>query len=510
MRELTKNSGEASNCTDIDKITAFGSFEPIEISPMPRNHYAYTYFHNGIEAVSFQAATADPDARIYISGQLLKPGQRTENFPLKNGRNLFDITVVAPDQVTTRKCNLKIFRAYSTPVWEQVLEQAPWTPRDSAGEIVFKDKMWLIGGYIPELTNDVWSSSDGSNWTWIGTVPTSYGVDIPVLFIFEDKMFVIDVAGVMYASPDGSSWELVTDQAPWTGRRQMGGAVFNDKMWVMGGVKDNQVYNDVWSSEDGVTWVLEVEHAPWSKRQISHNLLNYKGKLWLLGGGVMGSSYFPFVAYNDVWSTSDGIHWERATAHAPWPARIWGSTVVYKNKMWMIGGYRAEPESRHFGDVWYSTDGIEWTALEQHALCWKRSSGNVPISIPAPMWQDRHEASALVLHDTLFLMGGMIWPLKNDVWRLKIDGLSFLSQPNFEGYVDCLYIYKAFADFSQSLNKIKYRLVVAPEWLSINEDNGYISGVPPHVAQETVLVEAYDESGETAQQKYELFILPLN
>ena len=494
--------------TEIKKLTAFGSFGEIKMIPMARNKYAYTYLENGIENISFEATT-EQGAKFFICGKLLAPGEKSDIYPLKAGRNIFSITVISPDGSTKRDTELRIFRAYPSPKWVQVLDHAPWCPRDSAGELVYNNRMWLFGGYIPETVSDVWSSPNGTDWTKHKDVPSKVGVDIPVTFVFNNKIHVIDVAGVLYSTGDGETWDVVTDKAPFLGRRHMGGTVFKGKMWIMGGVKDKTIYNDVWSSENGIDWKLESKHAPWCKRAINNTILVYKDKMWLFGGGVMGASYFPFIAYNDVWCTSDGVNWDRVTSHSPWPPRIWGSTVVYQNRMWIMAGYRSEPESRHFGDVWYSTDGIEWIEFKQHANSWKRSSGDVPVSLPAPVWEDRHEASAMILNDTLYLMAGMIWPLKNDVWKLKINGLSFLSQPVFEGYADCLYEYKAFADFSKSGQKARYKLINPPQWLTIDEKTGYVSGVAEKETIENIIIEAFDDTGEAVRQEYELHIMTL-
>ena len=61
--------------------------------------------------------------------------------------------------------------------WIQVTDNAPFVGRDGAGALVFKDKMWLIGGWNPRekdrahvpthCANDVWCSEDGATWTMV-------------------------------------------------------------------------------------------------------------------------------------------------------------------------------------------------------------------------------------------------------------------------------------------------------------------------------------------------------
>jgi hypothetical protein len=385
---------------------------------------------------------------------------------------------------------VKVIRDYPTPSWVKVRDECPWTPRDSAGELVFKDRMWLLGGYIPELINDVWSSADGSNWTKAGSVPCESGINIPVNLVYGGRMWVVCNDGHLYSSEEGSHWDLVTDQAPWRGRYAAGGVVFAGKMWVMGGLKGDHLFNDIWSSADGVHWELENEHAPWSRRQLFSMVAVFDDRIWVMGGGI--TIYHPFRAYNDVWNSPDGRNWHKVTDRAPWPARIWSSSVVYRNRLWVLGGFRSEPVWTNLDDAWYSADGARWQKLESEAR-----------------WSARHEISAYVFDGKLWVVAGNSWPLKNDVWSLEIPGLVFLSQPVIEEFVTAQYSYQAHADFNESRKPIRYRLLAHPPWLSIDRDTGLICGTPETVGDVTVTVEAYDEAGETARQTYTLHVVPL-
>ena len=57
-------------------------------------------------------------------------------------------------------------RTKKGPDWKCVIEAAPWQPRDSQGELVYDDHMWILGGWFtPQTPNprDVWKSPDGKN-----------------------------------------------------------------------------------------------------------------------------------------------------------------------------------------------------------------------------------------------------------------------------------------------------------------------------------------------------------
>jgi hypothetical protein len=125
----------------------------------------------------------------------------------------------------------------------------------------------------------------------------------------------------------------------------------------------------------------------------------HDGKMWVLGGG----SYVPrYEARNDVWSSEDGVRWRRVTDSAPWAPRIWFSVLVYRDHLWVLGGWSNNP-ARNWGDVWYSRDGKEWKQLQSKRI-----------------WKARHEHSAYVFRDRMWIAGGHAQPLSSEVWSLEL------------------------------------------------------------------------------------------
>lgn len=448
----------------------------------------YLYLPHGAGSVSVTPTATDAGATITVDGASVSSDQASPPVPLNVGRNVIRVEVTARDGTTKNAYTVRAIRAYPTLDWVRVRDNAPWVARDSAGELVFKGRMWLFGGYVPKLVSDVWSSADGLDWTKEGEIPADAGVNIPVAFVHDDRMWVTANDGKLFASADGAAWTLVMDQVPWKGRYAAGGAVFKGRIWVMGG-KSKELFNDVWSSANGVRWDLETPHAPWSGRQL-FSLAVHDDRLWAIGGGV--TTYHPFRAYRDVWSSADGKTWTQAADEAPWSARIWNTTLTYKHRLWVLAGFRAEPSWNNFDDVWYSPDGADWRPLATETV-----------------WSPRHEVSAYVFDGSLWVAGGNAWPLQNDVWRLTIPGLTFLSQPVIEEFVGARYAYRPRADFNESRRKVRYRLREGPPWLTIDPDTGIIQGTPPKVEDVTVTIEAYDDAGETARQSYTLHMLPV-
>jgi hypothetical protein len=305
-----------------------------------------------------------------------------------------------------------------TPDWVRVTEHAAWAPRDSCGEVTFAGRIWLLAGWFDSNSlgpRDVWSSADGV--TWIEATheaPWRHG-DLPTTMVFHDRMWLMggwyagrlpeaSASNGVWASADGVDWECVTPHAGWSPRLGAGGVVLGDRMWITGGCESyffggpEHLRSDVWSSADGAHWDCAAAQAPWTPRAY-HATVSFRGRLWVLGGG----NYLPtYTGYNDVWSSADGANWTQVTAGAPWAPRLWFSAVVYRDCLWVLGGWSNDP-SRNWNDVWYTADGEHWHELRTPTI-----------------WSERHEHSAYVHNGKLWVVAGNAWPLVNDVWRLDL------------------------------------------------------------------------------------------
>jgi hypothetical protein len=155
-------------------------------------------------------------------------------------------------------------------------------------------------------------------------------------------------------------------------------------------------HNDVWCTTDGKTWERVLEHAPWSQRGMVGGAAVFHGRMWILGGGTYDTPTTPQRRFfNDVWSSADGIHWERATEAAPWHPRQYHDVAVWDDRMWVMEGWN----QRNRNDVWCSTDGVRWE------------------EVPNTPWAPRHAASAFVYNDALWMVAGN--NMTPDVWRLS-------------------------------------------------------------------------------------------
>lgn len=314
--------------------------------------------------------------------------------------------------------------------WIKVTDQAPFAARDGAGALVFRGRMWLLGGWNPSdrvhfpriCNNEVWSSNDGASWTlikpntfldgrfdptrdWEGRHTAGYAV-------FRDRMWIIggDVNQGHYhddvwSSADGKIWTRANPgrPVPWSPRALHHTVVFRDKLWVMGGQTIPQIapaperfHRDIWNSTDGIAWSrVTPEGSLWEPRGMIGGSAVFQGRIWILGGGTYDTPVVPDRKfYNDVWSSADGVHWMRHLENAPWAPRQYHEVAVFDDRLWVLEGYSGQNRN----DVWNSLDGVRWHQVS-----------DTP-------WAPRHAASVFVHDNTLWVVAGN--NMRPDVWKL--------------------------------------------------------------------------------------------
>lgn len=199
---------------------------------------------------------------------------------------------------------------------------------------------------------------------------------------------------------------MVTDNPGWKTRFNHSAVVFDDKMWIFGGRTDGEsaIYsNDVWYSSDGINWTLAAAAAPWEKRSSFASVV-FDNKMWVIGGyeASVNGGLINSTLFSDVWYSSDGISWTLATDTASWGKRLDHTSVVFDNKMWVIGG-RVDTTGRT-NDVWSSTDGVAW--IEETSFA---------------EWSKRSSHTSVVFNNKMWVLGGnTIGKFYNDVWYSQI------------------------------------------------------------------------------------------
>ena len=245
---------------------------------------------------------------------------------------------------------------------------------------VFDNKMWVLGGYSnngSSYYNEVESSNDGITWSNVDG-----GADFGQRYhhsslVFDGKIWVLggykynssSYTREVWSSTTGNPWTSHTTPS-WDGRQQHASVVFDGKMWVLGGRTSIGNVNDVWYSIDGNSWtnaapVITASDDKWSARY-DHTSVVHDDSIWVLGGydssgrkNDVWRSHENYIDYNDGsgGGMDDGYTWSEVTSAAEWDPRYYHTSVVFRDRMWVIGGSSSTDSTEQ--DVWASTLNLE-------------------------------------------------------------------------------------------------------------------------------------------------------
>lgn len=296
--------------------------------------------------------------------------------------------------------------------WRPVSLNASFAERDAHTLTVFKNKLWIfggVGGASPDYTknfSDIWSSENGKDWIQVTDKATWGKKRAHDSVVFKDKIWILGgvTTGEKYlndvwSSEDGINWIEVTKNASWASRKGFATVVFDNKLWVIGGVSINGPESDVWYSEDGKDWIQVTNNAGWKQRyDLAAEV--FLGKIWLTGGIFPGET----LGEKDVWVSENGKDWTLISKENIWPGRHGHCFLSFNNYLFIIGGWSGHGHG--YNDVWYSKDGIEWSEL------YKDNSSP---------WLGREDLTCANFNNKIFMLGGMetSGQRTNDIWALS-------------------------------------------------------------------------------------------
>ncbi|NRB41844.1 MAG: hypothetical protein HRU20_25785 [Pseudomonadales bacterium] len=244
----------------------------------------------------------------------------------------------------------------------------------------FKDNLILVGGEFTfsssSLSDQVWSSADGRTWTKKG-VDVDFSHRFSPNFIAYKGAFWL-IGGFVgpwgrvpetWRSYDGLKWELVSDNLPFTSLTYE--ILESDgKLWLVTPSKysnKDQAWTNitVWTSENAIDWQEETVVSDGAVKA-SEGFVKFKDKFWLIGG------------WSGVWSSKDGVTWVEELAEPPFESRQHHRVVVFDEKLWLIAG-KKNTTGGHSTDVWSSEDGINWTLATANAGFSRRAQHAVTV-----------------------------------------------------------------------------------------------------------------------------------
>lgn len=185
-----------------------------------------------------------------------------------------------------------------------------FSQRAGHASAVFNGLMWVIAGVGGTLQSDVWASADGATWTQVTAGAAFGGRGDHAAAAYGGFLWVTggyvggssDVNDV-WKSADGQTWiQVLADNAspPSTQFSRREGhrlEAYNGALWLLAGENRTPTYfNDVWTSTDGSTWSQPAAVPPFPVRAYLSSAV-FNNRLWILGG--VGSGGY----LNDVWYT---------------------------------------------------------------------------------------------------------------------------------------------------------------------------------------------------------------
>ena len=315
--------------------------------------------------------------------------------------------------------DIKGWKEHATP---------PWSERDS-NTVNFKNRIWIIGGVsLKNYFNEVWSSADGKVWKQHDTYvkgdstkkkPIWSARDEMAIIVFKNKIWII--GGMNYSptdqynyndvwsSADGEAWEKHTTRNEdtsktniWSERLINAFVKFNDRIWIFGGSKGTSLseifYDDVWSSADGEKWKKHSTSISDTKITTFWNNPNsaivFNDEIWLIDTNT------------GIWKSADGEVW---TTFGNKDILLRNATLLqWDNKLWILGGWRDDDKKDISKKVWSSGDGKTWY---EHTVRNVNKTNTI--------WADNTQGTFIVFKNKLWLLGGWTqgyYKYNNDVW----------------------------------------------------------------------------------------------
>ena len=243
--------------------------------------------------------------------------------------------------------NSEVWRSTNGKDWKIVTSNL-FDERRNHSLIVYKNKMWLIGGInnVGEVLSDIWNTTDGIHWKRVNSLNPLLDIGQNSSVVFNNRIYVFrgnDRANEeVWSTSDGSNWIMETDNA-FPVRSHYKTLVFNGFIYVFGGwIRGGELTNEVWASPDGSYWYQKRPADAIFEARINHTATVFDGKVWVMGGeswNASGSSTF----YGDIWYSTNMKYWSKYDGKPHFYKGLQShESLVFKDKLWIFGGYRPD------------------------------------------------------------------------------------------------------------------------------------------------------------------------
>ena len=234
--------------------------------------------------------------------------------------------------------------------WSLLETTGTWSGRTRHRSVAYKGRLYVTGGWNGSgLTKEVWSWAPGEA-SWTMTTPPWSQRESHQVVVHNERLYLLggqaSEGGVdvrkndVWSSTDGANWTF-EGNAEWPIRSLHQAVSHQGRLYVMGGwrAKDSSTrYNDVWSSVDGRSWREEkANNSDYWLRRTEFQAVSRDGLLYVMGGTTANNETGSAGnGSNDVWTSADGKIWSLA-GNAGWSVREGLQAVVFPPNLVLSG-----------------------------------------------------------------------------------------------------------------------------------------------------------------------------
>jgi hypothetical protein len=164
--------------------------------------------------------------------------------------------------------------------WFKVTDKAEYKPGYNYPLYSIKNKLWAFHA------EDIFSSADEGR-TWVKARLPSIRRSLYEAHYarFGDAVYAfgrnsgnyekMSFMPVVSRTADFAEWEVLSEKSNLPGRIFVDIVEFKGKLWLLGGFDGKDYYSDVWNSADGITWTRVTEKAPWEARNTYNRVVGF-------------------------------------------------------------------------------------------------------------------------------------------------------------------------------------------------------------------------------------------
>jgi hypothetical protein len=295
--------------------------------------------------------------------------------------------------------------------WRSFPNTESWVWRDGAGLLAKDGGLYLLGGWNSDvgLMNDVWFTKDVRGWTQLMAHAPWPGRHGAGWVTHNDRLYVIggDWNQDVWSSADGVGWTQHAQGVPF--ERYTPNVISTGRSLIYyAGQGGSEGLNNVWSSANGDTWSILQAQAPWTGRGLIHGGVRFGGRIYLIGGGVkavpLGARYSETKEErSDIWSSSDGIEWRQEASTLGFPPRTHFAVLSTSDGCYVANG-SVGTQANLTNEVFFAPDCVNFK----------------PLTAPSPMGI-AHATSMAEFNGSVVVLGGHSYFVGTTVWQYFPD-----------------------------------------------------------------------------------------